>query len=139
MTIRIIHYLALVLLLTQAANAAVLEVGEGKPFKTPSAAIARAKIVINIHHYASGVFEIVRISYLLANRVCVLTEGDIRDPDLQPFIGGLAIEPYDDMIERCYKLIADADERDAIAAKGLAAMQSRSQADMLMSVMRTGA
>jgi hypothetical protein len=103
------------------------------------AAIARAKIVINIHHYASGVFEIVRISYLLANRVCVLTEGDIRDPDLQSFIGGLAIEPYDDMIERCYKLIANADERDAIAAKGLAAMQSRSQADMLMSVMRAGA
>ncbi|MBY3368285.1 CgeB family protein [Rhizobium laguerreae] len=103
------------------------------------AAIARAKIVINIHHYASGVFEIVRISYLLSNRVCVLTEGDIRDPDLQPFIGGLAIEPYDDMIERCYKLIADADERDAIAAKGLAAMQSRSQADMLMSVMKAGA
>lgn len=102
------------------------------------AAIARAKIVINIHHYASGVFEIVRISYLLANRVCVLTEGDIRDADLQPFIGGLAIEPYDDMIERCYKLIADADERDAIAAQGLAAMQSRSQADMLMSVMRAG-
>ncbi|MBY2983091.1 glycosyltransferase family 1 protein [Rhizobium leguminosarum] len=103
------------------------------------AAIARAKIVINIHHYASGVFEIVRISYLLANRVCVLTEGDIRDPDLQPFIGGLAIEPYDDMIERCYKLIADADERDAIAAAGLAAMRSRSQSDMLMSVMRAGA
>ena len=103
------------------------------------AAIARAKIVINIHHYASGVFEIVRISYLLANRVCVLTEGDIRDPDLQSFIGGLAIEPYDDMIERCYKLIADADERDAIAAKGLAAMQSRSQAEMLMSVMKAGA
>ncbi|ANL46240.1 hypothetical protein AMC87_CH01527 [Rhizobium phaseoli] len=100
------------------------------------AAIARAKIVTNIHHYASGVFEIVRISYLLANRVCVLTEGDIRDPDLQPFIGGLAIEPYDDMIERCFKLIADADERDAIAAKGFEAIRSRSQADMLMSVMK---
>ncbi|MGG7577440.1 glycosyltransferase family 1 protein [Rhizobium sp. YTUHZ045] len=100
------------------------------------AAIARAKIVINIHHYASGVFEIVRISYLLANRVCVLTEGDIRDPDLQPFIGGLAIERYDDMIERCYKLIADADERDVIAATGFAAMRSRSQAEMLMNVMK---
>lgn len=103
------------------------------------AAIARAKIVINIHHYASGVFEIVRISYLLANCVCVLTEGDIRDPDLQPFIGGLAIEPYDALIERCHKLIADADERDTIAAKGFAAMQSRSQADMLMSVMKADA
>lgn len=77
-----------------------------------------------------------RISYLLANRVCVLTEGDVRDPDLQPFIGGLAIEPYDDMIERCFKLIADADERDVIAARGFEAIRSRSQADMLMSVMK---
>ncbi len=40
------------------------------------------------------------------------------------------------MIERCYKLIADADERDAIAAKGFEAIRSRSQADMLMSVMK---
>ncbi|MGR9372352.1 glycosyltransferase family 1 protein [Rhizobium leguminosarum] len=102
------------------------------------AAIARSKIVINIHHYASGVFEIVRISYLLANRVCVLTEGDIRDPDLQPFSGGLAVEPYDKMIERCHKLIADTAERDSIAAKGFAAMESRSQAAMLMSVMTAG-
>ncbi|WP_086999468.1 hypothetical protein [Rhizobium sullae] len=102
------------------------------------AAIARAKIVINIHHYASGVFEIVRISYLLANRVCVLTEGDIRDPDIQPFIGGVVIEPYDKMIGRCHGLIADAAERDSIAANGFAAMQSRSQAEMLMSVMKAG-
>lgn len=103
------------------------------------AVIARAKVVINIHHYASGVFEIVRVSYLLANRVCVLTEGNMEDPDLQPFVAGLAIEPYDKMIERCHKLIADADERDTIAAKGFAAMQSRPQADMLMSVMKADA
>ncbi|MFP3545846.1 glycosyltransferase [Rhizobium sp. SIMBA_035] len=102
------------------------------------AAIARAKIVINIHHYESGVFEIVRISYLLANRVCVLTEGDIEDPDLEPFMGGLAVELYEDLVERCKELIADDEERELIAANGFAAMQSRSQADMLMSVMQAG-
>jgi len=68
----------------------------------------------------------------------VLTEGDIRDPDLQPFSGGLAVEPYDKMIERCHKLIGDTAERDSIAAKGFAAMKSRSQAEMLMSVMTAG-
>jgi len=100
------------------------------------AAIARAKIVINIHHYASGVFEIVRISYLLANRVCVLTEGDIEDPDLDPFIGGLAVEPYDDLVERCKELLADQAEREQIAENGYNAMRARSQAAMLMSVMQ---
>lgn len=99
------------------------------------AAIARAKIVINIHHYASGVFEIVRISYLLANRVCVLTEGNIEDPDLDPFIGGLAVELYEDLVERCKELLADDEERELIAANGYNAMRGRSQATMLMSVM----
>jgi hypothetical protein len=43
------------------------------------------------------------------------------------------------MIERCHQLIADAAEREAIAARGFAAMQSRSQAEMLMSVMKAAA
>jgi hypothetical protein len=99
------------------------------------AAIGRAKIVINIHHYESAVFEIVRISYLLANRVCVLSEGDSADPDLQPFAGGLAVEPYGQLIERCYALLEDPAGRDAMAARGFAAIAGRSQAQILMAVM----
>lgn len=102
------------------------------------AAIARAKVVINIHHYEIGVFEIVRISYLLANRICVLTEGNAADPDLEPFAGGLAVAPYENLVERCKTLLADEAERDAIAARGFAAMSGRSQAEMLMSVMNSG-
>lgn len=103
------------------------------------AAIARARIVINIHHYESAVFEIVRISYLLANRVCVLSEGDSADPDLQPFSGGLAVEPYGQLIERCYALLEDKVGRDAMADQGFKAMTSRSQAQMLIAVMEQGA
>ena len=38
------------------------------------ALIARAKVVLNIHYYAAQVFEIVRVSYLLANSKAVVTE-----------------------------------------------------------------
>jgi len=36
--------------------------------------IARAKIVLNVHHDGRELFEIVRVSYLLANSKCVLSE-----------------------------------------------------------------
>uniref|UniRef100_UPI001BD69488 hypothetical protein n=1 Tax=Caballeronia sp. dw_19 TaxID=2719791 RepID=UPI001BD69488 len=38
------------------------------------ALIGRARLVLNVHHYDAKVLEMVRISYLLANRCCVLSE-----------------------------------------------------------------
>lgn len=99
------------------------------------AMIARAKIVLNLHHYDSNVFEIVRVSYLLANGVCVLTEGDPHDPALGPYLGGLAIARYEELVECCVALVADADARATIARTGFAAITRRSQAELLMAVM----
>lgn len=96
------------------------------------AAIARAKIVINIHHYSSNVFEIVRVSYLLANGACVVTEGNPRDPDVQPFLSGLAVTPYEDLVARCRALLADDAARQRMAEAGLAAIKALPQSKMLM-------
>jgi hypothetical protein len=94
-------------------------------------AIARSKLVINMHYYQSAVFEIVRVSYLLANGVCVLTEGDAEEPDLKPFAGGLAIEPYDRLVERCIALVNDDRERMTLGARGWDIMRRRTQSLML--------
>lgn len=102
------------------------------------AAIARSKVVMNIHHYSSNVFEIVRVSYLLANRVCVLTEGNAADPDVLPFLDGLGIEPYDNLIDRCLQLVSDEDARTALQENGFRVMSARSQARMLQTVMTAG-
>ena len=56
MRARIILCLALLPLFAHAAGAAVLEAGAGKPFKTPSAAIARAKDGDTVR-VAAGVYE----------------------------------------------------------------------------------
>ena len=40
----------------------------------PAYWIARSKIVLNLHQYDAQVFEIVRVSYLLANRRAVVSE-----------------------------------------------------------------
>ncbi len=98
------------------------------------AAIARAKVVINIHHFDAQVFEIVRVSFLLANRVCVLTEGNAADPDIAPYAAGMAVSSYDALIDRCLALVADATERERIAEAGFGIMRGISQAEILKAV-----
>jgi hypothetical protein len=56
MLARIMLCLALLAVFAQAAGAAVLEAGAGKPFKTPSAAIAKAKDGDTVR-VAAGVYE----------------------------------------------------------------------------------
>jgi SAM-dependent methyltransferase len=94
-------------------------------------AIGRAKIVLNVHFYDAAIFESVRVSYLLANGVCVLTEGDAHDPDLAPLGSGLAVEPYHRLVSRCLGLLKNDAERVHLARNGFAAMQSRSQSRLL--------
>jgi hypothetical protein len=95
------------------------------------AAIARAKIVLNLHFYEAAIFESVRVSFLLANRVCVVSEGDAADPDLAPFAEGLTIAPYEALVDRCLGLLADADARVARAQAGFEAIGRRRQAPLI--------
>ena len=96
--------------------------------------IARSKVVLNIHHFDAQVFEIVRVSFLLANRVCVLTEGSASDPDIGPYAAGMAVAPFDQLVERCRALVADAGERERLAEAGFSIMKSVSQAEILRQI-----
>ncbi len=99
------------------------------------ASIARAKVVLNLHFYDSAIFEVVRVSYLLANGICVLSEGDEGDPDVAPFRGGLAICSYADLVERCAALVTDEATRTTVANVGQERMMARRQADLLREAM----
>jgi hypothetical protein len=94
-------------------------------------AIARAKVVLNMHYYETAIFEVVRVSYLLANGVCVVTEGMTDDIDLAPFAGGLAIADETELVERCAELVADERQRESLAMRGFRIMSSRWQADLI--------
>ena len=94
-------------------------------------AIARSKIVLNLHFYDTAIFEIARVSLLLANTVCVVTEGTPSDPDIAPLIDGLAVVPYAGLVDRCMSLLGDKAARDKLAADGLAAFMRRPQSDLL--------
>ena len=94
-------------------------------------AIARAKIVLNIHRHPKHGLEMVRVGELLANERFVVSESG-GDPDLDAaFDGGLVFAPYDDLIETCLFYLEKADDRRAIAARGARQFRSVLQSTML--------
>jgi hypothetical protein len=76
---------------------------------------AAAKIIINMHYYPTRVFQIVRCSYLFANRLCVVSENGLDDALEAPFRNtGLFCE-YDEFTEKIRGLLHHAEERERIA------------------------
>lgn len=98
--------------------------------KERDALIARAKIVLNLHYYESKIFEIVRVSYLLSNGVCVLSE-EGSDPMEKEFAGALRFAPYDGLADACLQLLSDEAARKELGARGRALMQSRPEGEFL--------
>lgn len=85
------------------------------------AAIARAKVVLNLHFYPNGVFEIFRCSHLFANRKCVITEAGGCDSELETLAKATtAYTPRVQIVERCRELVANGKERHAIAESAFA-------------------
>jgi hypothetical protein len=94
--------------------------------------IGRSRIVLNLHAYETNIFEIVRVSYLLSNGVCVVSEGDPSDPDVQGLAGGLELVPYERLVDACTSLLNDEARRDALARAGFEKIRSRLQAQLLL-------
>lgn len=88
------------------------------------ALIARAKVVLNLHFYETKIFEVVRVSYLLSNSACVVSE-DGLDPDEAEFAGGLAFSPYESLVATCVGLQGDERRRRELAAAGRRLMEAR--------------
>jgi hypothetical protein len=93
--------------------------------------IARSKIVLNIHYWDARIFEITRVSYLLANRRAVVSERG-ADPTLERDVeSGVAFADYDGLVERCVELLGDESARRELAERGYQTFSARTQADIL--------
>jgi len=93
--------------------------------------IARAKVILNVHFYETNIFEVVRVSYLLANEKAVISEfadNTEIDQDLQDAV---ALAPYDKLVEKCVALVQSDKLRHALERRGYAAMKSRNECDYL--------
>ncbi len=95
------------------------------------ALIARAKVVLNLHFYDTSIFELVRVSYLLANGVPVVAEchGDTEvDEDLRD---AALLVPYEGLVEACRDLVGDEGRRRELALRGFERMAARPEAAIL--------
>jgi GT2 family glycosyltransferase/2-polyprenyl-3-methyl-5-hydroxy-6-metoxy-1,4-benzoquinol methylase/glycosyltransferase involved in cell wall biosynthesis len=99
------------------------------------ALIARAKVVLNLHYYETSILEMVRLSYLWANRKAVVTECS-PDTDLETGLEGAArFVPYDQLVAACRELVADEAARHALEIRTFEVMSARSEVEILRKVL----
>ena len=89
------------------------------------ALIARAKIVLNVHFYQAKVLELVRLSYLLGNRRCVVSERGADEAEARALEQAVAFAAYEDLAATCARLAGDPRARRELGEAGHALMASR--------------
>lgn len=98
--------------------------------------ISRAKLILNVNLYdAARIFEIVRVSYLLANRkavVACLDEGTAIESDIEPAVCRSSMET---LVRDCRELLANPERRRALAEVGFDAFSKRGIVPILQAAM----
>ena len=99
--------------------------------------VARAKIILNVHFYDARLFEIVRVSYLLANHKCVVSETGSDTAFENQFGSGIAFAPYTALAETCMRLLQDPAARGAVAEAGFDRFKAKPQTEYLRLALAT--
>ncbi len=95
------------------------------------ALIGRAKLVLNVHYYEAKVLEIVRLQYLLANKVAVLSERGADAAEDAELADGVAFADYGQIVAEGVRLLGAPEERDALAQTGFGIFSKRLQSKFL--------
>ncbi len=93
--------------------------------------IARAKIVLNIHFYETKLFEMVRVSYLLANRKFVISESGNEPAEEATWATGIVFTDYNQLVTNCLNYLTRPLERRQIAHQGFNLIIQRSESNYL--------
>jgi len=93
--------------------------------------IARSKIVLNIHFYDTKVFEIVRLSYLLANSKAVVSECSSESELEQSANGSFLAVPYNSLVESCLSLLRNEQERRRLEIRGFEWFSQQRESEIL--------
>ena len=94
-------------------------------------AIAESKVVLNVHFYQDSIHEIVRTSYLLANRKAVVSECGPRTEIDEDIKGAMLAVPYDDIVRSCVALVRDEPRRSELERRAFEVFTQRDQARIL--------
>ena len=99
--------------------------------------IGRAKIVLNVNYNNfAKIFEVVRVSYLLANRKAVVADESVDsfiDPDLRP---GVKLALLSQIVDVCKVLLENDAERMRLEETGFAVIRQRDIVRILTEALR---
>ena len=99
--------------------------------------IARAKVVLNLHYYDRPIFEIFRVSHLLANGKCVVSEGGGSDPELEDFAArATRLVDRTEIVGACHQLVQEEAARRSQAERGRVAFQATSLVESVRRALR---
>lgn len=98
--------------------------------------IARAKVILNFHHYNSHIFEVVRVFYLLTNSKAVVGEVGKSTSIEQIFLDSIRAAPYDGLVEACKSLVKNDTERRLLEHKGFETFSRFLQTDCTAKMVR---
>ena len=88
--------------------------------------IARAKIVLNVNYLTRGrIFEIVRVSYLMANAKAVVADVSPDTYVESDIANGVVLVPLENIAEVCLRLIANEERRHQLERDGFASIARR--------------
>ena len=93
--------------------------------------LARGKIHLNIHKEPAQLLEIVRISYLLANKCFVISEISSDKDIMSSFKDGIVFCKYDDLVGQCLNDLAQPKKRKEIAEAGFEIFKKMPQSEYL--------
>jgi hypothetical protein len=77
--------------------------------------ISRSRLVLNLHAHSMGLFEIVRVSYLLANSKAIVSQ---HSPDIGYLAQAVAVADPIHMARVCRELLDDDARRHALEQRG---------------------
>lgn len=96
--------------------------------------VARSKVVLNMHYYDSGIFEWVRVFYLLANQRVVVSEASILTAFDQGIENIVEFAPYHQLADRCREMTQNPRRRQDKLQQIPAYMARRQEEVILQSV-----
>lgn len=83
--------------------------------------ISRSRVVLNMRYAEGGLFESLRVLYLLANRKAVVSELD-NDEISSDLRAGMVMARYEDLVQTCVDLVNDAERCKTVAEAGFQAV-----------------
>lgn len=97
--------------------------------------ISQSKIILNINKYTTTkIFEIVRVSYLFANRKCVLSDNSTAHAVEEDVQNAVYFMKGDTIIEECVRMLDCDDERVLLEERGYEAIIRRDISEILKQV-----